>query len=206
MPLFMPQVSEQTHRGERVYGIFDRLLKDRIVFLGEDVTDHSANFAIAQLLFLESDDPEKDISFYINSPGGDVTAGLAIYDTMQYIQASVSTVCIGQAASMAAVLLAAGEKGKRFALPHSRIMLHQPMGSMGGKAADMEIQAREILKMKETLTTILQQHTGRPLDKIKEDCDRDFFLSASEAKEYGVLDQVMDRRDKEGGDKEDEKK
>ncbi len=196
MPYALPHVTEQSHRGERTYSIFDRLLKDRIVFLGEEVNDITANIVIAQFLFLESDDPEKDISFYINSPGGEVTAGLAIYDTMNYIQASVSTVCIGQAASMAAVLLTAGDKGKRFALPNSRVMLHQPMGSMGGKASDMEIQAREILKMKDTLTSILQQHTGQPLARIKDDCDRDFFLSAVESMEYGVVDKVMDNRTK----------
>ncbi len=190
MPL-VPIVVEQSERGERAYDIYSRLLKDRIIFLGTPIDDYVANLIVAQLLFLEAEDPEKDVYLYINSPGGSITAGLAIYDTMQYIKPDVSTICIGQAASMAAVLLAAGAKGKRYALPHSRIMIHQPMGGIHGQAKEIEIHAKEILKLKETLERILSKHTGQPIEKIKEDTDRDYFMSAEEAKEYGIVDQVI---------------
>ncbi len=190
MPL-IPIVVEQTERGERAYDIYSRLLKDRIIFLGTPIDDNVANLVVAQLLFLEAEDPEKDIYLYINSPGGSITAGLAIYDTMQYVKPDVSTICVGQAASMAAVLLAAGAKGKRFALPHSRIMIHQPMGGIQGQAKEIEIHAREILKLKETLEQILAKHTGQPIERIKEDTDRDYFMSPEEAKEYGIVDQVI---------------
>jgi ATP-dependent Clp protease, protease subunit len=191
---FIPIVVEQTGRGERAYDIFSRLLKDRIVFLGSVVTDEVANLIAAQLLFLESEDPERDIFFYINSPGGSVTAGLAIYDTMQYIRPQISTVCVGQAASMGAVLLAAGSKGKRFALPHSRIMIHQPLGGFQGPAADIDIQAREILRMREELNNILMRHTGQSLKKIEKDTDRDMFLTGKQAQEYGLVDEVIAAR------------
>ena len=191
---FIPIVVEQTGRGERAYDIFSRLLKDRIVFLGSVVTDEVANLIAAQLLFLESEDPERDIFFYINSPGGSVTAGLAIYDTMQYIRPQISTVCVGQAASMGAVLLAAGSKGKRFALPHSRIMVHQPLGGFQGPAADIDIQAREILRMREELNNILMRHTGQSLKKIEKDTDRDMFLNGKQAQEYGLVDEVIATR------------
>lgn len=187
----IPIVIEQSSRGERAWDIYSRLLRDRIVFLGTAVTDDIANVIIAQMLFLESEDPDKDIHFYINSPGGLVTAGLAIYDTMQYIKPKVETLCMGQAASMAAILLAAGQKGKRFALPHARIMLHQPMGSFQGQATDVDIQAREILRMREELNQILVSHTGRQLDQIQRDTDRDFFMSGEQAKEYGLIDEVI---------------
>ncbi len=187
----IPIVIEQSSRGERAFDIYSRLLRDRIVFLGTAVTDDIANVIIAQMLFLESEDPDKDIHFYINSPGGLVTAGLAIYDTMQYIKPKVSTLCMGQAASMAAILLAAGEKGKRFALPHARIMLHQPMGGFQGQAADVDIQAKEILRLREELNQILVDHTGRPIEKIRTDTDRDFFMSGDQAKEYGLVDEVI---------------
>lgn len=187
----IPIVIEQSSRGERAFDIYSRLLRDRIVFLGTAVTDDIANVIIAQMLFLESEDPDKDIHFYINSPGGLVTAGLAIYDTMQYIKPKVSTLCMGQAASMAAILLAAGEKGKRFALPHARIMLHQPMGGFQGQAADVDIQAKEILRLREELNQILVDHTGRPIEKIRTDTDRDFFMSGEQAKEYGLVDEVI---------------
>lgn len=187
----VPIVIEQSSRGERAFDIFSRLLRDRIIFLGTAISDDVANLIIAQMLFLESEDPEKDIHFYINSPGGLVTAGLAIYDTMQYIQPDVSTLCMGQAASMGAVLLAAGVQGKRFALPHSRIMLHQPMGGFQGQATDVEIQAREILRLREELNLILTRHTGRSNEQIEKDTDRDFFMSGVEAQEYGVVDQVV---------------
>ncbi len=193
MPLIMPTIVENTHRGERTWDLFSRLLKDRIVFIGTPINDDVANIIVGQLLFLESDDPEKDISIYINSPGGSVTSGLAIYDTMQYIRPEITTVCIGQAASMAAILLACGTKGKRYALPHARMMLHQPLGGMSGQASDMEIQAREIIKMKETLTTILAKHTEQDVEKIKVDSDRDFFLSAMEGKDYGLVDHVVEK-------------
>ncbi|MFM7204077.1 MAG: ATP-dependent Clp endopeptidase proteolytic subunit ClpP [Myxococcota bacterium] len=190
----VPMVIEQTHRGERSFDIYSRLLKDRIIFLGTQVNDEIANLIIAQLLFLESDDPDKDIFLYINSPGGVVTAGMAIYDTMQYIKPDVATLCVGQAASMGAVLLAGGAKGKRSALPHSRIMIHQPWGGFQGQATDIEIQAREILRMKEELNRILSHHTGQPLEKLARDAERDFFLSGKEAVEYGLVDQVFERR------------
>jgi ATP-dependent Clp protease protease subunit len=191
---FIPIVVEQTGRGERAYDIYSRLLKDRIVFLGTVVTDEVANLITAQLLFLESEDPERDIFFYINSPGGGVTAGLAIYDTMQYIRPQISTVCVGQAASMAAVLLAAGSKGKRFSLPHSRIMIHQPLGGFQGQATDIDIQAREILRMREELNNILTRHTGQTLKKIEKDTDRDMFMTGKQAQEYGLVDDVIAAR------------
>jgi ATP-dependent Clp protease, protease subunit len=191
---FIPIVVEQTGRGERAYDIYSRLLKDRIVFLGTVVTDEVANLITAQLLFLESEDPERDIFFYINSPGGSVTAGLAIYDTMQYVRPQISTVCVGQAASMGAILLAAGAKGKRYALPHSRIMIHQPLGGFQGQAADIDIQAREILRMREDLNNILMKHTGQSLKKIEKDTDRDMFMNGKQAQEYGVVDEVIATR------------
>lgn len=190
----VPIVIEQSSRGERAFDIYSRLLKDRIVFIGDAIDDALADLVIAQLLFLESEDPEKDISVYINSPGGSVTAGLAIYDTMQYIKPDVSTICIGQAASMGAVLLAAGAKNKRYALPHSRIMIHQPLGGAHGQASDIEIQAQEILRLKDMLNSILELHTGQPLKRIKRDTDRDFFMSPKEAKEYGIIDEVVQRK------------
>jgi ATP-dependent Clp protease protease subunit len=190
----IPIVVEQTSRGERAYDIYSRLLKDRIIFLGTAIDDIVANTVIAQLLFLEADDPDKDIYLYINSPGGIVTAGLAIYDTMNYIKSSVSTICIGQAASMGALLLAAGTKGKRFSLPHARVMIHQPMGGFQGQATDIEIHAREILNMKDTLNNILANHTGQPLEKIRTDTDRDFFMSGEDAKTYGIIDEVITKK------------
>lgn len=190
----IPVVIEQSSRGERAFDIYSRLLRDRIIFLGTAVTDEVANVIIAQMLFLESEDPDKDIHFYINSPGGLVTAGLAIYDTMQYIKPNVSTLCMGQAASMAAVLLAAGVKGKRFALPHVRIMLHQPMGGFQGQATDVDIQAREILRLREELNQILMHHTGKDMDQIQRDTDRDFFMSGVQAKDYGLIDEVITAR------------
>ena len=191
---FIPIVVEQTGRGERAYDIYSRLLKDRIVFLGSVVTDDVANLITAQLLFLESEDPERDVFFYINSPGGSVTAGLAIYDTMQYVRPQISTVCVGQAASMGALLLAAGSKGKRFALPHSRIMIHQPLGGFQGQATDVDIQAREILRMREELNNILVRHTGQSLKRIEKDTDRDFFMTGKQAQEYGLVDEVIASR------------
>lgn len=190
MPL-IPMVIEQSSRGERAYDIFSRLLKDRIVFLGNALNDEVANLLIAQLLFLESEDPDKDINFYINSPGGLVSAGLAVYDTMQYIKPDIATVCIGQAASMGALLLTAGAKGKRYSLPNSRILIHQPMGGFQGQASDIAIQAKEILRMKDKLNSILVYHTGKPLERIQEDTDRDFYMSGQEAKEYGIIDVVI---------------
>lgn len=187
----IPMVIEQTHRGERAYDIFSRLLKDRIIFIGSPVTDELANLIIAQLLFLESEDPDKDIHLYINSPGGIVTAGLALYDTMQYVRPDVSTLCMGQASSMGAVLLAAGTKGKRFTLPHARIMIHQPMGGFQGQAADVAIHAKEILRVREDINSILARHTGQDLAKIQTDTDRDFFMTCDEAKEYGLVDEVV---------------
>jgi ATP-dependent Clp protease protease subunit len=187
----MPYVIEQTHRGERSYDIYSRLLKDRIVFIGTAIDDDVANVVTAQLLFLESEDPEKDVSIYINSPGGSVTAGLAIYDTMQYVKAPVSTICLGQAASMAAVLLSAGAKGKRFAVPNARIMIHQLSGGFSGQASDIEIQAREALRLKRTLDEILARHTGQAIDRISKDTDRDYFMSPQEAKDYGLIDEVI---------------
>src|SRR4026209_184828 len=191
---FIPIVVEQTGRGERAYDIYSRLLKDRIVFLGSGVTDDGANVITAQLLFLESEDPERDIFFYINSPGGSVTAGLAIYDTMQYVRPQISTVRVGQAASMGAGLLAAGTKTKRFALPHARIMIHQPLGGFQGQAADIDIQAREILRMREELNNILMRHTGQSLKKIEKDTDRDMFMNGKQAQEYGLIDEVISTR------------
>ncbi len=190
----VPIVIEQSSRGERAFDIYSRLLKDRIIFLGGGIDDAIADLVVAQLLFLESEDPEKDISIYINSPGGVVTAGMAIYDTMQYIKPDVSTICIGQAASMGALLLTAGAKGKRYALPNSRIMIHQPLGGAQGQASDIEIQAQEILRMKDMLNDILVHHTGQPLKRIKRDTDRDFFMSSKEAKEYGMIDEVVQRK------------
>jgi ATP-dependent Clp protease, protease subunit len=187
----VPIVIEQTGRGERAYDIYSRLLRDRIVLLGAPIGDDLANLVVAQLLFLESEDPEKDIYMYINSPGGSVTAGLAIYDTMQYIKPEVSTICVGQAASMAAWLLASGSKSKRFALPHSRIMIHQPLGGVQGQAADIDIQAREILRLREQLNNILVRHTGQSLKKIEKDTDRDLFLTGKQAVEYGLVDEVI---------------
>lgn len=191
----VPMVVEQTNRGERAYDIYSRLLKDRIIFLGTPINDTVANLIIAQLLFLEAEDPEQDISFYINSPGGSVTAGLAIYDTMQYIRPDVSTICIGMAASAGALLLAAGAAKKRFALPHSTMMIHQPLGGVQGQATDIEIHAREIIRMKSVLNDILVTHTGQPLEKLQEDTERDRFLTAEEAKTYGLIDHVITSRD-----------
>lgn len=193
---FVPIVVEQSNRGERSYDIYSRLLKDRIIILGGPVDDNVANVIIAQLLFLEAEDPDKDINLYINSPGGVVTAGLAIYDTMQHIKPDVSTICLGQAASMGALLLTAGAKGKRYALPYARIMIHQPHGGAQGQATDIEIQAREILRMREIGNEILVRHTGQPLEKIQQDMDRDFFMSSEQAKEYGLIDAVLVRGDK----------
>ncbi|MCC0633456.1 MULTISPECIES: ATP-dependent Clp endopeptidase proteolytic subunit ClpP [Clostridioides] len=190
----VPVVVEQTGRGERSYDIFSRLLKDRIIFLGDQVNDATAGLIVAQLLFLEAEDPDKDIHLYINSPGGSITSGMAIYDTMQYIKPDVSTICIGMAASMGAFLLAAGAKGKRLALPNSEIMIHQPLGGAQGQATDIEIHAKRILKIKETLNEILSERTGQPLEKIKMDTERDNFMSASEAKEYGLIDEVFTKR------------
>jgi len=187
----IPMVVEQSNRGERAYDIYSRLLKDRIVFIGSAIDNEVANVIVAQLLFLESEDPEKDISFYINSPGGVVTAGLAIYDTMQYIKPDVATVCVGQAASMGALLLTAGAKGKRYALPNSRIMIHQPLGGAQGQATDIKIQANEILRMKDTLNNILSFHTGQDVEKVSDDTERDFFMSAEESLDYGLLDRVV---------------
>ena len=192
--MLVPMVIEQTNRGERAYDIYSRLLKDRIIFLGTPIDDHIANLMIAQMLFLEADDPEQDIFLYINSPGGYVTSGLAIYDTMQYIRPDVSTICIGQAASMGSLLLAAGAKGKRYSLPHARIMIHQPAGGFQGQATDIEIQAREILRIKEALDTIMSKHTGQDLERIKRDTDRDFFMSGEQAKDYGLVDDVSTMR------------
>jgi len=187
----IPMVVEQTGRGERAYDIFSRLLKDLIVFLGTDINDEIANLVIAQMLFLESEDPEKDIHFYINSPGGMVSAGLAIYDTIQYIRPPVSTLCLGQAASMAAVLLCAGEKTKRYALPYARIMIHQPLGGAQGQATDIDIQAREILRVREQINNIIAKHTGQSIKKIEKDTDRDFFMTSKQAVEYGIVDEVI---------------
>ncbi|WP_296922430.1 ATP-dependent Clp endopeptidase proteolytic subunit ClpP [uncultured Megamonas sp.] len=200
---YVPMVVEQSGRGERAYDIYSRLLKDRIIFLGGPIDDNVANVVIAQLLFLESEDPDKDIHLYINSPGGVVTAGLAIYDTMQYIKPDVSTICIGQAASMGSVLLAAGAKGKRYALPYSRIMIHQPLGGAQGQSTDIQIQAREILRIRETLNEILSRHTGQSVKKLTEDTERDNFMSALEAKKYGLIDEVIVRpqSEKEKSDK-----
>ena len=189
--VLVPMVVEQSPRGERAYDIYSRLLKDRVIFIGTPVDDVVSNLIIAQLLFLQSEDPDKDISVYINSPGGSVTAGLAIYDTMQFVKPNVATYCVGQAASMGALLLAAGTKGKRFALPHARIMIHQPWGGAQGAASDISIQAREILRLREKLNEILVKHTGQALDKVEKDTDRDYFMSAEEAKAYGIVDEVI---------------
>ena len=189
-----PHIIEQTHRGERLYDVYSRLLKDRIIFLGTPVNADVANLIIGQLLVLESEDPEKDVFMYINSPGGDVMAGMAIYDTMQYIKPSVSTICLGQAASMGAVLLAAGEEGKRHALPHATVLIHQPMGGFRGQATDIEIHAKEILRKRQTLNELLAQHTGQPLDRVAQDTERDYYMTATEAKEYGVVDLVISER------------
>ncbi|MGH9870268.1 MAG: ATP-dependent Clp endopeptidase proteolytic subunit ClpP [Candidatus Polarisedimenticolia bacterium] len=194
MPL-IPMVVEQTNRGERAYDIYSRLLKDNIIFIGDAIDDHLSNLVIAQLLFLEAEDPDRDISIYINSPGGSVTAGLAIYDTMQFVRPDISTICIGQAASMAAVLLNAGTAKKRFALPNSRVILHQPMGGFQGQASDIDIHAREILRIRHRLNQILVKHTGQALDIIERDCDRDFIMTAEQSMEYGVIDQVIHKRD-----------
>jgi ATP-dependent Clp protease protease subunit len=190
----VPFVIEQTGRGERSYDIFSRLLKERIVFIGAPIDDTVASLVIAQLIFLEAEDPEKDISMYINSPGGFVSSGMAIYDTMQYVRPNIATICMGQASSMGAFLLAAGTKGKRSALPNARIMIHQPLGGAQGQATDIEIQTKEILTLREKLNELLAHHTGQPLSKIEKDTDRNFFMSASEAKEYGIIDEVMSRR------------
>jgi ATP-dependent Clp protease protease subunit len=194
MPL-IPIVVEQSSRGERAYDIYSRLLKDRIVFLGTAINDDVANLVIAQLLFLEAEDPDKEINFYINSPGGLVTAGMAIYDTMQYIKSPVATLCMGQAASMGALLLTAGAQGKRFALPHARILIHQPLGGFQGQATDVDIQAREILRLREELNEIMAQHTGQPIDRINRDTERDFYMSGQQAKEYGLIDEVIVKRE-----------
>ncbi len=190
----IPMVIEQTGRGERAYDIYSRLLKDRIIFLGTGIDDQISNVIIAQLLYLESEGPEKDIHLYVNSPGGSVSAGLAIYDTLRYIKPEIETICIGQAASMAALILSAGTKGKRFALPHSRIMIHQPMGGFSGQASDIDIHAREILRLKEELNKILSDSTGQPLDRIETDTDRDFFMSGEDAVQYGIVDSVISTR------------
>ena len=194
MPL-IPMVIEQTSKGERAYDIYSRLLKDRIVFLGTVITDEVANLLIAQMLFLESEDPDKDINFYINSPGGSVTAGMAVYDTMQYIKPDITTVCIGQAASMGALLLAAGTQKKRYSLPNSRIMIHQPMGGAQGQASDIKIQAEEIIRLRGKLNVILAHHTGKDLKQVEKDTDRDFFMTGDEAKKYGIIDHVINNRD-----------
>jgi len=199
--MLVPIVIEQTNRGERAYDIYSRLLKDRIIFIGAPIEDTFANLIIAQLLFLEAEDPEKDINLYVNSPGGLVTSGLAIYDTMQYIRPAVSTICLGQASSMGALLLTAGAKGKRYALPNSRILIHQPMGGFQGQASDVDIHAREILKMRERLNEIMAKHTGQPLDKIRVDTERDYFMSGEEAQKYGLIDEVIEKAPSHGKEK-----
>lgn len=190
----VPMVVEQTGRGERAFDIYSRLLKDRIIFLGTQVDDHIANLVIAQMLFLESEDPEKDIHLYVNSPGGAVSSGLAIYDTMQYVKPPISTICMGQAASMGALLLAGGAEGKRFALPHSRILIHQPLGGAQGQATDIDIQAKEIVRMREELTGILAKHTGQTVEKLYKDTERDFYMTGTQARDYGIIDEVIDKR------------
>ncbi|SNB45163.1 ATP-dependent Clp endopeptidase proteolytic subunit ClpP [Geobacter sp. DSM 9736] len=197
--MLVPIVVEQTGRGERSYDIYSRLLKDRIIFLGGPIDDHISNLVVAQLLFLEAEDPDKDIHLYINSPGGVVTSGMAIYDTMQYIKAPVSTICVGQAASMAALLLAGGEPGKRFGLTHSRIMIHQPLGGFQGQATDIHIHAQEILRMKKRLNELLAQNTGKPLEKVEADTERDYFMSSEEASAYGIIDSIISRNAAPGG-------
>jgi ATP-dependent Clp protease protease subunit len=199
--MLIPIVIEQSSRGERAYDIYSRLLKDRIIFMGEQVQDSMANTVIAQMLFLESEDPDKDINLYINSPGGSVTAGLAIYDTIQYIRPDVATICMGQATSMGALLLAAGAKGKRYALPHARVMIHQPLGGVQGQATDIDIQAKEILKIKELLHKILVKHTGQSLEKIRQDTERDYFMDAGEALRYGIVDRIITEREMGKGPK-----
>ncbi|HEY6085855.1 MAG TPA: ATP-dependent Clp endopeptidase proteolytic subunit ClpP [Nitrospira sp.] len=194
--MLVPIVVEQTNRGERAYDIYSRLLKDRIIFLGAPIDDVFANLVIAQLLFLEAEDPEKDINLYVNSPGGSVTAGLGIYDTMQYVKPPINTICLGQAASMGALLLASGTKGKRFALPNARVMIHQPLGGFQGQATEIDIHAREILKIRERLNEILAKHTGQPIEKISNDTERDYFMSGDEAKRYGLIDEVITRAPK----------
>ena len=196
--MLIPMVIEQTSRGERAYDIYSRLLKDRIIFLGAPIDDIFSNLVIAQLLFLEAEDPEKDINLYINSPGGSVTAGLGIYDTMQYVKSPITTICLGQAASMGALLLCAGTKGKRFGLPNARVMIHQPMGGFQGQATEIDIHAREILKIRERLNEIMAKHTGQPLDKISQDTERDYFMSGDEAKSYGIIDEVIVRSPDQG--------
>lgn len=193
--MLIPMVIEQSSRGERAYDIYSRLLKDRIIFIGNQVVDDLANTIIAQMLFLESEDPDKDINVYINSPGGSVTAGLAVYDTMQYIKPDIVTICMGQSSSMAALLLASGKTGKRYALPNSRIMIHQPLGGAQGQATDIDIHAREILKTRETLNQILAKHTNQDIEKIREDTERDYFMNCEEAKEYGIVDRVISKRE-----------
>jgi ATP-dependent Clp protease protease subunit len=193
--MLIPVVVEQSSRGERAYDIYSRLLKDRIIFLGNTLQDDMANTVIAQLLFLESEDPDKEVSLYINSPGGSVTAGLAIYDTMQFIKPDVATICMGQCSSMGALLLAAGAKGRRSALPHSRIMIHQPLGGVQGQATDIDIQAKELLKMKDTVHQIFVEHTGQPIGRIRQDTERDFFMSGEEALEYGIVDKIINKRE-----------
>lgn len=190
----IPMVVEQDGRGERAFDIYSRLLKDRIIFLGTAIDDNVANLVVAQMLYLEAEDPDKEIFFYLNSPGGHVSSGMAIYDTMQYVKPQISTVCMGQAASMAAILLAAGEKGKRFALPHSRILIHQPLGGFQGQATDIDIQAREILRLKDELNKILSDLTGQQLEKIKNDTERDYFMTSQQAKEYGLIDEIVTRK------------
>jgi len=199
--MLIPIVIEQSSRGERAYDIYSRLLKDRIIFIGEQVQDSMANTIIAQMLFLESEDPDKDINIYINSPGGSVTAGLAIYDTMQYIRPDIATICMGQATSMGALLLAAGAKGKRYALPHARVMIHQPLGGAQGQATDIDIQAKEIMKIKELLHKILVKHTGQSMEKIRQDTERDYFMDAEEAMRYGIVDRIITERDMGKGPK-----
>jgi len=203
--MLVPMVIESSSRGERAYDIYSRLLRDRIIFLGDQVEDNLANLIIAQLLFLEAEDPDRDISLYINSPGGSVTAGLAIYDTMQYVKCPVSTICVGQAASMGAVLLLAGAKGKRYALPSARIMIHQPLGGARGQATDIEIQAREILRMRAKLNDLIVKHTGQPLERVEKDTDRDYFMGAAEAKAYGILDEIQIARKPLGLGKDEKK-
>ncbi|MBW1705758.1 MAG: ATP-dependent Clp endopeptidase proteolytic subunit ClpP [Deltaproteobacteria bacterium] len=193
--MLIPMVIEQSSRGERAYDIYSRLLKDRIIFMGEQIQDDMANIVIAQMLFLESEDPDKDINLYLNSPGGVTTSGLAIYDTMQYIKPDIATICMGQAASMGALLLAAGAKGKRYTLPHARVMIHQPLGGMQGQATDIDIHAKEILKTRDTLNRILAEHTGKDFDTISRDTERDFFMSSEEAKEYGIVDRIITTRE-----------
>ncbi len=196
--MLIPMVIEQTTRGERSYDIYSRLLKDRIIFLGAPIDDVFSNVIIAQLLFLEAEDPEKDINVYINSPGGSVTAGLGIYDTMQYVKSPITTICLGQAASMGALLLCAGSTGKRFALPNARVMIHQPLGGFQGQATEIDIHAREILKIRERLNEIMAHHTGQPIEKIQHDTERDYFMSAQESKDYGIIDEVISRSPEQG--------